>query len=165
MVFPVCLFFLVVGFGAIGYSPVWAATHVVAPYGDDEAVGNSTYPLKTISEAAERAISGDTVLVKAGVYRERVSPPRGGQPGKAITYRGEQLGKVFIKGSDIWKPDWRQHKSTVFFAAADKALFNDQAYIDSGVDIEKVDTTVWEKVGAYAAATSIYWNKRKQLPF
>lgn len=40
-----------------------------------------------------------------------------------------------------------------------------QAYIASGVDIEKVDPTVWEKVGAYAAATSIYWNKRKQLPF
>lgn len=38
-----------------------------------------------------------------------------------------------------------------------------QAYIDSGVDIEKIDDSVWEKVGAYAAATSIYWNKRKQL--
>ncbi|WP_428627906.1 hypothetical protein [Sphingopyxis sp.] len=40
-----------------------------------------------------------------------------------------------------------------------------QAYIDSGVDIEKVDNAAWEKVGAYAAATSIYWNKRAQLPF
>lgn len=40
-----------------------------------------------------------------------------------------------------------------------------QAYIESGVDIEKVDSTVWEKVGAYAASTSIYWNKRKLLPF
>ena len=40
-----------------------------------------------------------------------------------------------------------------------------QAYIESGVDIEKVDGAVWEKVGAYAAATSIYWNKRKLLPF
>lgn len=40
-----------------------------------------------------------------------------------------------------------------------------QAYIDSGVDIEKVDSSVWEKVGAYAAATSIYWNKRQRLPF
>ncbi len=40
-----------------------------------------------------------------------------------------------------------------------------QAYIASGVDIEKVDNAAWEKVGAYAAATSIYWNKRKQLPF
>lgn len=40
-----------------------------------------------------------------------------------------------------------------------------QAYIEEGVDIEKVDSTIWEKVGAYAAATSIYWNKRKLLPF
>lgn len=38
-----------------------------------------------------------------------------------------------------------------------------QAYIDAGVDIDKVDGAVWERVGAYAAATSIYWNKRKQL--
>ena len=40
-----------------------------------------------------------------------------------------------------------------------------QAYIASGVDIEKIDQSVWEKVGAYAAATSIYWNKRQTLPF
>ena len=40
-----------------------------------------------------------------------------------------------------------------------------QAYIENGVDIEKVDGAVWEKVGAYAAATSIYWNTRKRLPF
>lgn len=40
-----------------------------------------------------------------------------------------------------------------------------QAYIDSGVDIEQVDAAVWEKVGAYAAATSIYWNKKQSLPF
>jgi methionine synthase I (cobalamin-dependent) len=38
-----------------------------------------------------------------------------------------------------------------------------QAYIAAGVDIAKVDTAIWEKVGAYAAATSIYWNKRKAL--
>lgn len=40
-----------------------------------------------------------------------------------------------------------------------------QAYIADGIDIDAVDQTVWEKVGAYAAATSIYWNKRKLLPF
>jgi hypothetical protein len=40
-----------------------------------------------------------------------------------------------------------------------------QAYIDAGVDIDKIDGAVWEKVGAYAAATSIYWNKRKLLAF
>ena len=38
-----------------------------------------------------------------------------------------------------------------------------QAYVEAGVDIDKVDGAVWEKVGAYAAATSIYWNKGKLL--
>lgn len=47
----------------------------------------------------------------------------------------------------------------------DQIMLIVQAYVDSGVDIEKVDSAVWEKVGAYAAATSIYWNKRKKLPF
>lgn len=40
-----------------------------------------------------------------------------------------------------------------------------EAYVNEGVDIEKVDQSTWEKVGAYAAATSIYWNKRQRLPF
>lgn len=40
-----------------------------------------------------------------------------------------------------------------------------QAYIAAGADIGTIDQRVWEKVGAYAAATSIYWNKRKLLPF
>ena len=39
------------------------------------------------------------------------------------------------------------------------------AYIYSGVEIDSVSNKVWEKVGAYAAATSIYWNKRNLLPF
>ena len=40
-----------------------------------------------------------------------------------------------------------------------------QAYVEAGVDIDKVDGAVWEKVGAYAAATSIHWNKRKLLGY
>ena len=40
-----------------------------------------------------------------------------------------------------------------------------QAYAETGIDTEKVDSAIWEKVGAYAAATSIYWNKRQRLPF
>ncbi|MDZ3832654.1 MAG: hypothetical protein U0S50_12690 [Sphingopyxis sp.] len=39
-----------------------------------------------------------------------------------------------------------------------------QAYTEEGIDIDKVESGVWEKVGAYAAATSIYWRKRKLLP-
>src|SRR3546814_9768271 len=30
-----------------------------------------------------------------------------------------------------------------------------QAYVETGIDIDKLDGAVWEKVGAYAAATSL----------
>lgn len=81
---------------------LFARTIHVATDGDDGATGAAGDPLKTISQAAEKAQPGDTVLVGAGIYRERVAPPRGGEPGKPITYRGEKPGTVFIRGSDFY---------------------------------------------------------------
>ncbi|MHC4743422.1 MAG: right-handed parallel beta-helix repeat-containing protein, partial [Planctomycetota bacterium] len=117
--------------GLFGCSPAHAATHVVAPSGNDRATGDASDPLRTISEAARRAMPGDMVLVKAGVYRERVSPPRGGEPGKPIVYRADMLGAVFIKGSDLWNPDWKKHKASVYYAAPSEEIFTDRAYLDS----------------------------------
>ena len=108
-----------------------ARTLVVSPGGSDSADGGTATPLHTISRAAELAQPGDTVLVRAGVYRERVAPPRGGEPGKPITYRGETLGSVFIRGSEEWKPSWERHQAAVFFAAPEAKLFDDDVYVDS----------------------------------
>ncbi len=108
-----------------------AATLVVSSAGDDGAKGDATAPFRTIARAARLARPGDTVVVRAGVYRERVSPPRGGQPGKPITYRGEQLGRVFIKGSDVWQPEWNKHNNAVYFGMLDEAMFVDDVYLDS----------------------------------
>ncbi len=106
-------------------------TIFVSPDGSDDAPGTAGRPLRTISRAAERAMPGDVVLVRAGIYRERVAPPRGGQPGMPITYRGEKLGTVFIRGSDEWRPDWNRHARTVFVAPLDDAKFVDDVYRDS----------------------------------
>jgi hypothetical protein len=38
------------------------------------------------------------------------------------------------------------------------------AYIDAKVEIEKVPQQAWEQVGAYAAATAIYWQAIGKLP-
>ena len=51
----------------------------------DKNPGTKAQPLKTIQAGANRAQPGDTVLVKAGIYREEVIPPRGGtSPEKPI---------------------------------------------------------------------------------
>ncbi|WP_146524241.1 right-handed parallel beta-helix repeat-containing protein [Novipirellula artificiosorum] len=112
-------------------SPCLANTFVVATTGSDDAKGTASAPVRTISRAAEMAMPGDTVLVRAGIYRERVSPPRGGQPGKPITYRAEQWGRVLIKGSDLWQPTWTEHADGVYFAVPEESVFTDDVYLDS----------------------------------
>jgi alpha-N-arabinofuranosidase len=50
----------------------------VSVNGDDSANGTVERPLRSLSEAAQRAQAGDLITVHEGVYRESVNPPRGG---------------------------------------------------------------------------------------
>ena len=73
----------------------------VSVQGDDRNDGSSEHMLKTISAAAARAMPGDVVTVHAGVYRERVDPPRGGTADvRRIVYRAAPGERVEITGSE-----------------------------------------------------------------
>jgi alpha-N-arabinofuranosidase len=92
-----------------------AAEFHVATTGDDANPGTAAAPLRTIQRGAELAQPGDVVTVHAGVYRERVNPPRGGEsdvrrityqsaPGEKVEIRGSEVVKGWEKGSnDTWK--------------------------------------------------------------
>ena len=80
---------------------------VVATTGEDVAPGTADKPFRTISRAAEVAMPGDTILVRAGVYRELVTPPRAGEPGKPITYRGENSDRF----SSVARKNGNRHGS------------------------------------------------------
>ena len=74
----------------------------VAVTGDDHNPGTAARPFRTISAAARVAQPGDVITVHAGVYRERVSPPRGGASDrKRIVYRAAPGERVEIKGSEV----------------------------------------------------------------
>lgn len=80
----------------------------VSPQGNDNYIGTREKPLKTISVAAQKAQAGDIVTVHKGIYRERISPPRGGESAeKPVTYRAAEGEKVEIKGSEIIK-GWKK---------------------------------------------------------
>ncbi|NQU23788.1 MAG: right-handed parallel beta-helix repeat-containing protein [Candidatus Nealsonbacteria bacterium] len=67
----------------------------------DDNPGTVARPLKTIQAGASLARAGDTVLVKEGIYREEVVPPRGGtSPQKPIIYRAAPAEEVSIRGSE-----------------------------------------------------------------
>ncbi len=81
---------------------VSAREYHVSVNGRDTNSGSASKPLRTISAAAEKAQPGDTITVHAGTYRERVTPPRGGQSDqKRIVYRAARGEKAAIRGSEI----------------------------------------------------------------
>ena len=92
-----------------------ARTLHVATTGNDANAGTQAAPLRTIQHAAELAEPGDVITVHAGIYRERVNPPRGGSsdakrivyqaaPGERVTISGAEPAKHWerVQG-DVWK--------------------------------------------------------------
>ena len=80
----------------------------VAPRGDDANDGSADKMLRTISAAALRAQPGDVITVHKGVYRERITPPRGGDSDqKRIVYQAAPGERVEIKGSEVVK-NWEK---------------------------------------------------------
>ncbi|MCL5099123.1 MAG: right-handed parallel beta-helix repeat-containing protein [Candidatus Omnitrophica bacterium] len=87
----------------------------VAVTGNDSNDGSESAPLRTIQAAAMKAMPGDTVTVHAGIYRERINPPRGGTsdqnritfqaaPGEKMTITGSEPAKTWTKAvGDVWK--------------------------------------------------------------
>lgn len=87
---------------SLGLCSLQAAEFHVAKNGQDANIGSAKYPLLTIQAAADKAQPGDTITVHAGVYRERVNPPRGGiSDTQRITYRAAEGDEVVIKGSEV----------------------------------------------------------------
>jgi len=81
-----------------------AAELHVAVTGNDAQHGTKKAPLRTIQRAANLAQPGDIVTVHEGIYRETISPPRGGvSDQKRIVYQAAQGEKVTITGSEIVK--------------------------------------------------------------
>ena len=62
---------------------VCAGTYYVdVSRGSDDNPGTSEQPWKTIVKANKSLRSGDTVIIKAGVYRETICPNNSGRPGE-----------------------------------------------------------------------------------
>jgi alpha-N-arabinofuranosidase len=108
--------FLVAVLAALALSsPVQARTFHVSISGSDANSGTKAAPLRTIQRAADLAQPGDTISVHAGIYRERVSPPRGGcsdtkrivyeaARGEIVVITGAEEAKTWVKvHEDVWK--------------------------------------------------------------
>lgn len=97
----------------------------VAKTGNDKNPGTSESPFLTIQAAASIAQPGDIITVHQGVYRERITPPRGGESEtRRIIYRASEGEKVNIKGSEIIK-NWEKFIGTVWKVVIPNSFFGD----------------------------------------
>lgn len=95
----------------------------VAMHGHDANPGTKASPFRSIQRAANLAQPGDVITVHAGVYRERVNPPRGGASDKErIVYQAAPGRQVEIKGSEIVK-NWVQVEGDVWKVSLPNSYF------------------------------------------
>lgn len=89
----------------------------------DDNRGTEALPLKTIQAGADQAQAGDTVFVKAGIYREEVVPPRGGtSPEKPIIYLAAPGEEVSVRGSEQITT-WLDQGEGVWMVELDTSFF------------------------------------------
>lgn len=102
---------------------VSAKDYHVAKNGDDKNVGTEKSPFLTIQAVANIAQPNDIIIVHQGVYREWISPPRGGTSVEdRIVYKAAKGEKVEIKGSEIVK-NWVNFKGNVWKVTIPNSMF------------------------------------------
>jgi len=87
-----------------------SGTGVSGVTGIDAANAGTTLqtPFRSINYAAQRAVAGDTVFVRAGEYREEVRPLNNGTAGALIVYMPYNSETVSIRGTSKLSTSWTQ---------------------------------------------------------
>jgi len=100
-----------------------ARTFYVAFNGNDANPDSDEAPFRTIQHAADLAQPGDVITVHEGIYRERISPPRGGASEvRRIVYQAAPGEKPVITGSEPVK-NWVKVQEDVWKATIPNSFF------------------------------------------
>ncbi len=93
--------------------------------GNDKNNGTYKSPFLTIQHAADLAQPGDTITVHEGIYREEITPPRGGtSENSRIVYQAAQGEHVEIRGSEVVN-GWIKESDKIWKIELDNTLFGE----------------------------------------
>jgi uncharacterized protein (TIGR03437 family) len=121
------------------YSNAFARNYYVATNGSDGNPGTLDQPFQTIQKAASVVVAGDTVYVRAGTYRETVTPARSGTQMAPITFQPYNGESVTISGADlIPESSWTSSRGNIWQAQVswDLGEGNNQIFLDGKMMIE-----------------------------
>ena len=105
---------MVLTLAAGGTSPAIAGDHYVGGAGaSDHNPGTASQPFATIQKAASAAVAGDFVNIRAGTYREAITPANSGTPGHPITFQPEGNALVTVSGADPADGGWTVYRGNI----------------------------------------------------
>lgn len=90
-----------------------AAIYYVATDGNDNNTGSITLPFLTIQKAATVMADGDVCYVRAGTYRETITPSNSGTEGNEITYSAYSNETVVVNGCEV-VTGWQNHSGNIY---------------------------------------------------
>jgi hypothetical protein len=108
------------------------STYYVSTTGNDESDGTELNPFKTIQYAASLAKPGTTILVKPGIYRERISPVTSGTSSLPIVFKSIVKNSAIIRGSSLWKYTTNDSSKQILSGMIDSSIFTDNSHVDGG---------------------------------
>jgi hypothetical protein len=94
----------------------WAAEYHVSQTGSDQAPGTAAAPFRTLAKAAAALQPGDTCMIHAGTYRETMTLPRSGEPGRPIRIQAASGERVVISATEPIQPRWNRQDGGAYTA-------------------------------------------------
>ncbi len=99
-------FILLLIYYFLSSASISSTVYYVAKNGNDNNPGTEAQPWRTITKAANTAVAGNTIYVRAGTYNERLVPAKSGSPGNYITFSAYPGEIVTIDGTGISVPTY-----------------------------------------------------------
>jgi uncharacterized protein (TIGR03437 family) len=116
-----------------------AADYYVSPSGSNSSPGTLSQPFQTIQKAASVMVAGDTAFIRAGIYRETVTPANSGTQNAPITYMPYNGESVTVSGADVIPASsWTLSNGNIYKAPMSWDLGNgaNQVFLDGQMMIE-----------------------------
>ena len=136
---------------------------------DDSGPGSRERPFRTIGKAAEVLQPGERVVIAEGIYRELVSPARGGSgPDRMISYEAAPGAKVIVRGSVVLNKGWTRSSSGGGRGGAAAPGGGRGGATAAGatawqIDLDSYLPSVYNPFALVNAPGSLYWTNFKEI--
>lgn len=156
-------------------SLLFATDYYVSKTGNDLNSGTSDEPFLTIAKASSVLQAGDICYIKAGTYRETISPANAGSSGSPIIYKAYADDEVIISACEA-VTSWQVHNGNIYKASVQmdlgiqfRAFFANRKVMDIArwpnnadnnkftIDAEPVDGGSASSINRTTISSSIDW--------